>query len=191
MKLFVATLVGLIGFAFTTVEPVNKAVDAQSSSIKWIGKKVTGEHSGTINVKEGFLTFEGNELTGGKVVVDMQSIVCTDLDAESGAKLIGHLKSEDFFGVEKHPTATFVITNVVSRGKPGDYKVTGDLQIKGTKHSETFNAQVKDGRGAKIDMIIDRSKYNVKYGSGSFFDNLGDKTIYDEFELSMMILLAK
>ncbi|MEM7163631.1 MAG: YceI family protein [Bacteroidota bacterium] len=190
MKFLKVATIALLGFAFAPNQlEAQMNIDTERSVIKWVGKKVTGEHSGTINVKEGYLTFEGEELIGGKVVVDMNSIVCSDLDAESGAKLVGHLKSDDFFGVDKHPTATFVITNVASRGETGDYKVTGELQIKGIKKTQKVNARVGAGKGAKVNITIDRSDFNIRYGSGSFFDNLGDKTIYDEFDLMMTLRL--
>ena len=124
----------------------------------------------------------------------MNSIACTDLSGEYAGKLVGHLKSDDFFGVANYPTAKFVITKVVSRGTPGAYKVQGDLTIKGITQSIKFNADLKeDGTKtvAEAKITVDRSDYNIRYGSGSFFENLGDKTIYDDFDLEIKLVTNK
>jgi polyisoprenoid-binding protein YceI len=178
-------------FAFTAT-PVN--VDTEASQITWKGYKVTGSHEGTIDVENGELIFEEGMLTGGSFDINMNSITVTDLSGGMAQKLEGHLKSPDFFGVEKFPTATFNITKVVSRGTAGDYRITGDLKIKETTKTIRFNANVADQEGlyvATADVTIDRSDFDVRYGSGSFFDNLGDKTIYDEFELGIKLVTKK
>jgi len=126
-------------------------------------------------------------------VVDMTSINCTDLQPGKGKeKLEGHLKSADFFGVEKFPTARFDITKVVSRGTAGDYRVSGNLRIKESTKSIKFNAVVKKDAKSSVATAaikIDRTDFDVRYGSGSFFDNLGDKTIYDEFDLNLSLVV--
>lgn len=178
--------------AFATVASVE--VDTNESVITWKGYKVTGEHEGTINVKSGDLEFTDGTLTGGTFLIDMPSIAVTDLEGGSAAKLEGHLKSTDFFGVEKFPTAKLAITKVVSRGTPGDYRVTADLTIKENTETIRFNAKVNEEGGAYVataDLTIDRSDFDVRYGSGSFIDNLGDKTIYDEFDLSVKLVTKK
>ncbi len=190
------TLAALVGFAFTPLNgPVEvMRVNTQESIIKWKGYKVTGKHNGTVALKDGSLQFEDGQLTGGSFVMDMTSITVLDLTGDYKAKLEGHLKSDDFFGVEKYPTAKFEITRVVSRGMPGDYKIEGDLTVKGITKPIRFNARVTEEKGAKVakaDMKLDRTDYNVRYGSGSFFDNLGDKTIYDEFDLSVELVAGK
>ena len=108
-------------------------------------------------------------------------MVSHDLSGESKGKLEGHVKADDFFGVDKHATSKLVFTNVSASGK-NSYKVTGNLTIKGKTNPVTFDVSVY-GSKATAAMKVDRSLYDVKYGSGSFFDNLGDKTIYDEFDL--------
>ena len=167
----------------------------EKSELTWNGKKVTGEHSGTIALKSGNLTVDKNKVTGGKFVIDMNSITVTDIkDAEYNGKLVGHLKSDDFFGVEKHPTATFEIKALApiakaAAGQP-NYKVNGLLTIKGITKPVQFPATitVKDGVAtAKADVTINRAQYDVKYGSNSFFDNLGDKAIYDDFTVSFNV----
>lgn len=156
-------------------------VKASESKVTWKAYKVTGSHTGTVDLKEGNLIFNEGVLSGGQFVVDMSSLVATDLEGESKQKLEGHLKSDDFFGVESHPSATLVFTGVSQKGK-NSYEVTGDLTIKGITKPVTFELSVY-GNKATAALKIDRAQYNVRYGSGSFFENLGDKTIYDEFDL--------
>ena len=180
--------------AFTGISEAEKVkVDTEASAVKWVGKKVTGQHSGSIGLKGGRLEMEDGQLTGGLFTIDMTSINCEDLSGDSKGNLEGHLKSDDFFGVETFPTATFVITRAVPQG-PGKYKVVGNMTIKNTTEEIQFPATLeeKDGKYvATADLTIDRSKFDIRYGSGSFFDNLGDKTIYDDFELSVSLVAAK
>jgi polyisoprenoid-binding protein YceI len=177
----------------TAVFAGSQKVDASKSTVKWLGKKVTGEHYGTISVKEGSLEVANGKVTGGKVVIDMQSIVSEDLkDAGYNAKLVGHLKSDDFFSVASFPTAELVVTKVESNGN--SHTFSGNLTIKGITNPATFTAtSSKDGKSIvyKGALTVDRSKYNVKYGSKSFFDNLGDKVIYDEFTLDFSLVVAE
>ena len=185
LMLLILLFAGATLFANDTKPVVTKSLNLSESVITWKGKKVTGSHTGNINIQEGGLEFdEAGMLTGGMFVIDMNSITCTDLGAGGAAKLVGHLKSDDFFGVATYPTAKFEITKVVSRGTPGSYKIVGNLTIKETTKEIKFQADLTDSSGS-ADIVIDRSDFNVRYGSGSFFDNLGDKTIYDEFELSV------
>lgn len=177
-----ATVIILSTVAFTSVK---KQLDIKSSEVTWTGKKVTGEHHGTINFKEGYLNVEGDEILGGEFVIDMSSINVTDLEGEYKQKLEGHLKSDDFFGVENHPTSKLVITNAAKKSG-NTYGIVGDLTIKGKTRPVTFD-MVYDGNQASAKLTIDRSKYDVRYGSGSFFDNLGDKTIYDDFDLNVKL----
>ena len=181
LKIASIPVVILIAVSFTTSKEERKTIDVDKSQVVWKGYKVTGSHEGTIALKEGTLMFEQGKLTGGSVVVNMATLGSTDLSGKSKEKLDSHLKSDDFFGVEKYPTATLKISKVNVTGKNA-YEVTGDLTIKGTTHPITFDMSVYGSR-ANAFLKIDRSKYDVRYGSGSFFDNLGDKTIYDEFDL--------
>lgn len=169
-------------------------LSSSDSKVIWTGYKVTGEHTGTIKFQKGNLEFKDGKLTGGMFSMDMSSIATTDLQGEYAGKLNGHLKSADFFGVEKHPYATLKITKVASRGEEGAYKVTANLTIKNITKEVKFNLEVDEKRGmisGVTDLKIDRTEFNVKYGSGSFFDNLGDKTIYDEFDLEIHISAKK
>ncbi len=173
-------------------------VDLQESSIQWIGKKVTGQHNGYINFKSGELGVENNKLNAGKFTVDMNSITCTDLkDEESNSKLVGHLKSEDFFWVSKFPESKFEIINVneiiESNNKNYNFNITGKLTIKDSTKTITFPAYIviDDAKlVAEADFEIDRTEFGVKYGSGKFFQGLGDKMIKDNFNL-IIKLIAK
>lgn len=177
-------MIAIIAFSsvsYATVYKDEKQVNTEASKVVWKGYKVTGSHEGTIKVKEGALQFDGDVLVGGSFVMDMTTIGSTDLQGDYKGKLDGHLKSDDFFGVEKFPTASLIFTNVKSTGK-NSYEVTGDITIKGTTESIAFDLSVY-GSKANASIKIDRSKFDVRYGSTSFFDGLKDKAIYDEFDI--------
>lgn len=161
---------------------MDKVVNVATSNVVWKGAKVTGTHDGNVKFKSGSLAFNGDVLTGGELVVDMTTIEVTDLQGKGKTNLEGHLKSDDFFGVAKNPTATIKFTKVSSRGVAGEYKITANITIKNTTKEIKFNATAKDGKGMAT-FKLDRSDFDIRYGSGSFIDNLGDKTIYDEFDL--------
>ena len=173
----------VVALSTVAVTAQTKKVDASKSTINWVGKKVTGEHSGTVAVKNGALVFKKNALTGGTFTVDMTTLTSTDLTGEYQGNLNGHLKSEDFFGTDKFPTSTLVFKTIAAKGKEV-YTVTADLTIKGKTNPITFDITVK-GNTATTALKIDRTKYDIKYGSKSFFEGLGDKTIYDDFDLTV------
>jgi polyisoprenoid-binding protein YceI len=178
----------------TTLSPVRATsfvVDNQQSKLTWLAKKVTGEHTGTINVAEGTLEVDNKTLKSGNFSLDTRSIAVTDIkDAGMNSRLVGHLKSDDFFSVEKFPTAGFVISSVTDKGK-GVYEVNGQLTIKGITNPISFPATVNVSGNkltAKAAIKVDRTKYDIKFRSKSFFENLGDKTIYDDFELNVLLV---
>ncbi len=179
--LAVAVMFGTNLSATNPIEEEKREVNTETSKVTWKAYKVTGSHTGTVDLESGALIFEGDQLTGGEFVVDMTSLISTDLEGEYKGKLEGHLKSDDFFSVESHPTSSLVFTDVKATGK-NSYEVTGDLTIKGITKPVTFDVSVY-GSKATATMKVDRAQYDVRYGSGSFFENLGDKTIYDEFDL--------
>ncbi len=180
-KIVLAGLVAFVAFSFKGIDVEKKEVKTSESKIVWKGYKVTGSHEGTIVLKSGSLSFNEDKLIGGEFVMDMTSLNVTDLEGEYKGKLEGHLKSDDFFGIENHPSASLVFTDVKATGK-NSYSVTGDLTIKGKTNPITFSISIY-GNKATASLKVDRTKYDVKYGSASFFDGLKDKAIYDEFDL--------
>ncbi|MCB0539535.1 MAG: YceI family protein [Bacteroidetes bacterium] len=162
-------------------------INTETSKLEWLGKKVTGEHYGTINFQGGNFTLEHNQVVGGVATVDMTSIVVSDLtDAEMNAKLTGHLNSEDFFNTANFPTATLEFTQGATANE-----LIGKLTIKDITQDVVINANLADVEGQPTitgTMTVDRTLYDIKYGSGKFFDNLGDKAINDEFKLSFTVV---
>ena len=186
-------LVAIATFSFVK-PPVKVPADLTSSYVKWTGYKVTGKHFGKVMLKSGALEFEGDNLIGGSFEMDMTSITVEDLTGEYAKKLVGHLKEDDFFGVVTYPTTKFIITKVVSRGTPGAYKIVGNLNLKGITKELRFNADIKTVEGkqtASGTVLIDRTDYDIRFRSGSFFENLGDITIYDEFQLEINLVYKK
>lgn len=185
MKNLKTIAIALLVVISTAATAQLKKIDASKSTITWIGKKVTGQHNGTVALKDGNLIFKGKKLTGGNFTVDMPTLTSTDLTGDYLGKLNGHLKSEDFFGTEKYPTSKLVFKKITAKPN-GVYTVTADLTIKDATAPVTFDLTVK-GTTATTTLKIDRTKYGIKYGSGSFFENLGDKTINDDFELTVSL----
>jgi len=161
-----------------------KIVSSQSN-IDWVGRKVTGAHNGTIAVKEGELILSDGKLTGGKFIIDTTSIKILDItDPATNAQFAGHLASEDFFSVDKYPEASLTITSV------SDNHVEGKLTIKGITHPVGFNAALNISGSTLIatgKLMIDRTKYEMKFRSGNFFMDLGDTLIYNDFELNVSV----
>ncbi|MQP24159.1 YceI family protein [Flavobacterium sp. LMO8] len=186
MKNFKSIALALVAFVSFAANAQSKKVDVSKSKINWVGKKVTGAHEGTIALKEGAIVFKGKKVVNGNFTVDMTTINTTDLEGKGKANLDGHLKSDDFFGVEKFPTATLVFKTIGEKSN-GVYAVTADLTIKGITNPIKFELTV-DGNTASTTLKVDRTKYDIKYGSGSFFSDLGDKTIYDDFELTVKLV---
>ena len=169
-------------------------VNLEESKVNWHAEKVTGTHDGHIKIKSGTVHVTDGKFSGGAFVIDMTTVVVTDMDDDTyNQKLARHLMSPDFFSSAEHPTARFDIEKVIHQGKDR-YKVEGKMTIKGITNKNKFTAYINYSNNkivAKADMIIDRSEYDVRYGSGSFFDDLGDKTIYDEFSLKVELVAEK
>ena len=166
-----------------------KKVNTEKSTVNWLGKKIGGQHEGYIKLKSGVLEEKNGKIVSGTFVIDMTSITNTDLTDESyNQKLVGHLKSDDFFGVATYPIATLNITKATDFVN-GKATVMGDITIKGKTEPIAFDVLKKDNKyTAKVE--IDRSKFDVRYGSTSFFDTLGDKAIDDIFILDINVLTA-
>ena len=157
-------------------------MNAAGTSVMWYAEKLTGKHHGTLGIKSGSFVMNGTNLTGGEIVLDMTQIACTDLEGDEKGKLEGHLKSADFFDVVTHPESKFVITSAQAVNKVA-YDVKGKLTIKGISQDASMQLSIaKNGEGATLGgaFTFDRSKFQVRYGSASFFNDLGDKVIKDE-----------
>jgi polyisoprenoid-binding protein YceI len=158
---------------------------ALRSSIDWTGRKVTGAHNGTIGIKQGTLSLADGRLTGGRFVIDTTSIRILDVtDPATNAQFAGHLASDDFFSIDRYPEATFVITSV------NNNNISGDLTIKGITNPVGFRAEVNvdgDTLTASGKIVIDRTKYGIRFRSGNFFKDLGDTLIYNDFDLDVTL----
>ena len=175
---------------------VVKNIDMARSTLAWEGTKVTGRHDGTIGLSSGELYIVEDQIVGGNIVIDMTKIVVLDIeDPGTNARLQGHLESDDFFSVATYPEATFEMANIVKRenaaeGEP-NYTISGNLTIKGITHGITFPAHVHMEEGvmtARADFDLDRTMWDVRFGSGRFFDNLGDNLIHDNFNMKLDIV---
>lgn len=166
-------------------ELVSQVVELNNdnTTISWVGKKVTGQHNGTIGILSGSIIINDGIPTEGKVVIDMNDLVVLDIeDEEQNGNLTGHLKSDDFFGVAKFPEAYLSISGADDNSMGGELTIKGISQ--GVKGPYTVGAKSISGS-----FTIDRTVYDIKYGSGKFFEDLGDKMINDEFEISYEISL--
>lgn len=165
-------------------------VSTKTSSLEWLGTKVTGQHNGEINVKEGKVNVKDGMLQNGVLIIDMNSISVSDIkDQETNAKLKGHLSSDDFFGINQHPTAILKILKVEAK-EEGVYHIHGELTIKGITEKVEIPANIiiENNKLVAIGTAeINRTKYGIKYGSGSFFDDLGDKAINDIFSVKFKV----
>ena len=182
LLIIVLTLSGFGLFAQT------QNINVEKSTINWTGKKIGGKHQGFIKITEGSLELKKDKIASGQFIINMTSITNTDLENETyNQKLVGHLKSDDFFGVEAFPTAIFKVTKST---KFADDKatLTGEVTIKGMTETISFEV-TKTENSYTGKMEIDRSKFNVKYGSSSFFDSLGDKAIDDIFTLEIELFI--
>jgi polyisoprenoid-binding protein YceI len=164
------------------------AADVSKSKIIWTANKIVGGHTGAIKLQSGNLSLAGNIITGGTFVIDMKSISCSDItDKATNAKLIGHLQSDDFFSVIQYPTATLTITERASFLN-NTTVVKGNLTIKGITKPISFTA-TRNGKTYTAKIPVNRTLYGITYGSGSFFENLGDNAILDEFILDVTLIM--
>lgn len=168
---------------------VDSNIDVAASVVLWKGFKPTGSHNGTVKLVSGSMTIENGDLASGEFVMDMKSIA----DADGSGRLEGHLKSADFFDVEKYSTSKFVITKVEKN--EAKLSVTGNLTVKDVTKSITIPASISMVDGVTVfkseTFEVNRAHYNVKYGSKSFFGNLKDKFINDKMEISFEVKSAK
>ena len=170
-------------------------MDLTKSSIKWIGKEITTkEHFGALKFSKAQLEFNGDVLTGGEFMVDMTTLDVQDLSGGGKQRLEGHLRSDDFFSVNKHQTSYLKINEVLPpelsriEADNNSFEVSGELTIKGITHPIVFTIKPVSDQSYVADLTFDRSDYNVRFRSGSFFENLGDKLILDDIKLEVTLV---
>jgi len=182
-------------FAAKTKKSETYTLNPEKTTVEWIGKKVTGEHKGLVKVKDGSkITLAGDEITSGKIIVDLNSMTVTDItDPEYVTKFLGHMKSADFFNTEKFPEATLEINK--SKKTATGLDVEGKMTILGktqpVKFSTKTTEKTSDVFKSEATVKLDRTKFGLKYGSGQFFKDLGDKMIHDEFTLNIKLEAKK
>ena len=188
MKIFKTFIFLNIAIFSLSAQETTMLIDTESSSLNWIGKKITNsQHNGSLKFISGELTMCYDQKTSkmsickGSFVVDMTTLLVEDLSGSSKERLEGHLKSDDFFSVDKHKKSFLTINS--SKIIESGFSVKGSLTIKDITHPVEFEL-IRNPGGFTANMIFDRSKYDVKYNSGSFFENLGDRLILDDIELS-------
>lgn len=197
MKILVSVLFALSSVAaFAQNKPMTTTynVDVAATKVTYVGKKVTGEHTGNVTAKAGTLSFQDDIITGGEIVVDMNSLTSTDItDKDYNAKYVGHMKSPDFFDTAKYPESKLVIKS--SKKVAQGLEVTGDLTMIGQTKPVTFVVTDLKKTDAvvtgKSNLNLNRTLWGLKYGSSNFFKGLGDKAIKDEFTLAIDLTAKK
>lgn len=193
MKIILSTILILLSAFGLTEKTAPATVNKSESTVTWNAKKVTGEHYGKVPIQDANLDYSNGKITGGSFTLNMVALTVDDItDANSNKKLADHLRSDDFFSVVKFNTSTFKITEAKSsNGK--DYTITGTLTIKGTSNPVTFPATVSVEKGkivASAAITFDRTKYDIKYRSGNYFEDLADKLIYDDVTLQVTLVAS-
>ena len=172
-------------------QTLSQSINVIKSNVKWYGDEITGkQHYGSLKFKEGNIILTGtgkisDKIISGNFIVDMTSLNVEDMTGRGKNSLEGHLKSDDFFSVSKF---NYAYLKILKSNDPvnGVQTINGDLTIKGISHPVTFTMEL-NGKKAKSNLIFDRTKYDVKFRSGNFFQNLGDKLIYDEIKLEVRL----
>ncbi|SFO55557.1 Polyisoprenoid-binding protein YceI [Algoriphagus ornithinivorans] len=193
MKSIIAIILSLAVFFPTEKNTAPATVNKSESSVMWKAAKVTGEHWGYVPIADATLDYSNGKITGGSFEMDMVNLTVEDLtDPKSKGNLTNHLKSDDFFSVEKFNTASFKITDAKSsNGK--DYVISGNLTIKGISQPISFPAKVSTSGNkltAEGDITFDRTKFDIKFRSGNYFENLADKLIYDDVNLKVKLVAS-
>ncbi|WP_031529634.1 YceI family protein [Dyadobacter crusticola] len=166
-------------------------IQPSSSTVNWTGKKVLGLHTGSIDIAEGYLELTNGEVKAGEISIDMASLTITDIDdIQTHEEFKAHLYSSDFFAIDQFSTARLVLSHSLAMSGT-QYRLSGLLTIKDITHPISFDGTIEELTEyllARGELIIDRTLYNIRYGSGKFIDNLGDKLIYDQFVLQFKIV---
>ena len=187
-KSIIVTFLALLT-PLSLISQMTKLIDVENSKIKWIGEELSGKnHYGSLKFKKGNLNLNNGVIISGNFIVDMKTINVEDLQGGSKQRLEGHLRSDDFFSVEKFSEAIFEAKSpAVVNKKEGVQILSGNLTIKGITHPAKI--EIDDNWSAKL--VFDRSKFDVRFRSGNFFQNLGDKLIYDEIAINAKIAFEK
>jgi polyisoprenoid-binding protein YceI len=184
MKSILFTLMLAIAFTFTSSA---QEINLSGSALKWYGSDVTGkEHFGSLKFKSGALNVSDGKLKGGSFEIDMTSLAVEDLEGEWAQKLEGHLKADDFFGVDQFKTAFLVLTSV-KEGSDNSFEANGDLTVRGKTHPVSVTFTPAGANKMTASMVFDRSKFDVKFRSGAFFSDLGDKLILDDIKVEVTL----
>lgn len=169
-------------------------IQKSSSTVNWIGKKVLGLHTGTIDLAEGYIDISENGIKNGEVIIDMTTIAITDIeDPKTNGDFLAHLQNDDFFSVHKFKTSKLIIVETEKK-ENNSFLLKGNLTIKGITHPVSFIARVEvftDFLHSLGEIVIDRTQFNIRYGSGKFLQNLGDSLIYDDFVLQFKLIAQK
>jgi polyisoprenoid-binding protein YceI len=168
--------------ALTITSAFGADIELKSSSLKWHGTKVTGKHFGKIYFKKGSVDLKEGKISGGSFVVDMKTFTVDDLSGEWATKFSTHMKSKDFFTVEKYPTSKLKFKSVKGN------TVTADLTIKDKTNEVKFDLK-KEGKSYSGVLKFDRTKFGMVYGSGDFFKGLGDKMIHNEVKVDFKFVV--
>lgn len=167
--------------------------DVDQSNVHWLGKKVTGEHEGDLKLVGAKLAMANGLIQEGNFIFNMKSITCTDIESQDyNDKFIDHLRSDDFFSIEKYPTATYDI-KASKKANGNSLSVTGDLKIKDKVVMQDVMMEIiEEGTSLvlKGQAVVDRTAFDIRYGSGKFFDNLGDRMIDDDFVLDFNLVMV-
>ena len=175
-------------------------IDVARSELKWQVFKAGGSHQGIVPILDGSVFIDGNNITGGKVTLDMKNLQVTDLEGEDKQALEEHLKGykpgkeDDFFNVNQYPTATYVIkgSTPVSGDPEATHMVNGELTMRDITKPVAFKIRLDTGAGNAVKITapqfsIDRTEWGIKFQSKKFFDNLKDDFVYDEIKLEMTV----
>ena len=185
----------LIALSTSSKKPVTYVVNTTESVIEWEAKKVTGQHNGKVPLSGGQIVVDGKKLVSGSFEANMAGLKVEELNGNGNPRLDTHLKSDDFFSTEKFPSAIFTMSSATEKG-PGQYEINGNLVIKGITKPVSFTAAVAPATGGTkllgtATFNIDRTKYDIKYRSSNWFEGLGDKAIYDDFQITVKLVLDK
>ena len=195
-KLFKYLMIFFVAFLFSSQAFAGDKYNivVEKSMLEWSAKKVAGAHNGTVDIKSGHVVLDGENVTDGNFEIDMNTIVDLDIENEGmNNKLVGHLKSDDFFAVVKFPVSNFKIASV-TKADGHNHTIKGDLTIKGITHEIEFPATIHktdNGYHVSAEFDIDRSKWDVRFRSAKFFQNLGDKLIYDDINYKLDLVFAQ